>query len=116
MSTPDIITNLGMFIAAFIAGVFTYFKTKPPPPPPSADTIVAGVGFEFGNRLQIDRAISELTRIADCLTILADRRQAATEAKLDRILQELAEAEEQEEHSHHTTRSRRPPRTRKPPD
>lgn len=118
MSWPDILTNIGTAIAALFAGYLAYFKTRPPLPPTKTDTIVAGVGMEFGNRLQADQAIAELKRIGDCLTILADRRQATTEAKLDRILQELEEKEEHElaERARRITRSRRPARTRKTSD
>jgi hypothetical protein len=105
----EILTNIGILLGAIFAGIIAYFGKRPPEKPGTKDTVVAGLGIEFGNRLQVDQAIAELKRIAD-------RKQATTEAKLDRILEELDEAEERERGKANQARPRstRPPRSRKP--
>jgi hypothetical protein len=111
----EILTNIGILLGAIFAGIIAYFGKRPPEKPGTKDTVVAGLGIEFGNRLQVDQAIAELKRIADSLAIIADRKQATTEAKLDRILEELDEAEERErEKANQMPRPARPPRSRKP--
>jgi hypothetical protein len=110
----EILTNLGVVVAGILgilAGYFTKRKDAPARPD-KGDAIVAGLGLEFGNRLQTDQVIAELKRIGNSLAVLADRRQASTEAKLDRILQELDEAEEREREALiKASRPRRGPRT-----
>lgn len=98
MDKTEIWTNIGVVIAGLLGIVAGYFGKRKDnvARPESSDAIVAGVGVEFGNRLQTDQIIQELKRCADALAILADRKQATAEAKLDRILQEMAEAEERD--------------------
>jgi len=110
----DILANIGAVIAGLFAGWIAYYSKKPPVAPQTSDAVVAGVGLELGNRLQIDQLIGEVKRCADSLAILADRKQATTEAKLDRILEELDEAEEREREARARPTRPRQPRQRKP--
>ncbi|TDK38769.1 hypothetical protein E2F50_01040 [Rhizobium deserti] len=113
MDKSEILTNLGILVAGIFAGLIAYFGKKPPAPPHHPDTIVAGVGMEPGNRLQMNQLIAETKRCADSLAVLADRKQASTEAKLDLVLQELAEAEEGDLEAK-ARRAPRSPQQRKP--
>src|SRR5689334_22399276 len=91
----EIITNVGILIGAFFAGLFTYNRTrKPANPAVTADAVVAGVGVELGNRFQTDQLIAEVRRCADCLEVLADRKREEAEEKLDEILERLRDKEE----------------------
>jgi hypothetical protein len=106
----EILTNLGILVAGIFAGLIAYFGKKPAVSPQTSDAVVTSVGLELGNRLQTDQVIAELKRIGDSLAVLADRKQASTEAKLDRVLQELAEAEERDLEA----KARRAPRAQRP--
>lgn len=83
-------TSLGWLIAAGLSGLVMYWKTKPPRP---ADPVLAGVGMELGNKLQMEQLTHEVKRCADSLAILADRKQAVIEDKLAEVLERLEEAE-----------------------
>lgn len=95
MTSIDILTNLGYVLGGIFAVMIAYHTKKPPAATVQQDPILAGVGLEFGNRLQSDAMVAELKRIADYLAVLADRKQAGIDAKLDRILQEMEEREEE---------------------
>ena len=111
MEKAEILTNIGIFLA----GIIAYFGERLPEKPGAKDAVVAGLGIELGNRLQVHHAIAELKSTADSLAIIADRKQASTEAKLDRILEELDEAKEREREKHsQAPRPTRLPRSRKP--
>lgn len=70
--SPDLWANLGVLLAAGVAALTGYFGPKifsktPPNPLPKSDAVVASVGLELGNRLQMDQVIVQLCRIADAL-------------------------------------------------
>lgn len=88
MDKTEILTNLGVVLAGMLGIWAAYFK-KTPPPTPKPEAVLTGVGLEIGNRFQIDEQNSQLRRIADALEILADRRQANLEHKLDELLERI---------------------------
>lgn len=94
MDHNELITLAGVFFGGLFMGIIGYLRKKPEIA--RHDTMVAGVGMEFGSRLQTDQLIAEVQRCADSLAVLADRKQAGIEAKLDRILHEMQEEEERE--------------------
>jgi hypothetical protein len=53
----EILTNIGILLGAIFAGIIAYFGKRPPEKPGTKDTVVAALGIEFGNRLQVDQAI-----------------------------------------------------------
>lgn len=93
----DIWTNVGIGAFGFVAALYAYFSKKAPAPPVTApahvaEAIVAGVGVEIGNREQAERLIAETRRAADgvircaaALEVLADRKQAALDDKMDEV-------------------------------
>lgn len=94
MSINEILTFLGVFVGGIILTLAGY--SKKPKEVEHQDALVTGVGIELGNRLQTDQVIHELKRIADSLAVLADLREAARDAKLNRfedILERLAAEE-----------------------
>ena len=95
VETNEIVTYAGVFFGGIVTALIGYFRKRPP-----ASTVgtaaIAGIGIELGNRVQIDALIAEVKRCADSLAILADRKQASFEDKLDRILEDLEEKEREE--------------------
>lgn len=96
METNDIVTYAGVFFGGIVTALIGYFRKRPPPPPVVGTAAIAGIGIELGNRVQVDALIAEVKRCADSLAILADRKQASFEDKLDRILEDLEEKEREE--------------------
>lgn len=88
MSINEILTYAGVFVGGIIL-VLAGYKQKPK----EQNTVVAGVGLELGNRAQMDMLITEVKRCADSLAVLADRKQAAIEDRLDEVLERLEERE-----------------------
>jgi hypothetical protein len=83
----ELITLAGVFCGGVIAGLLGYFKRKPLPPP--ADPVLAGIGAEFGNRMQMDELVVEIRRIACAMEILADRDRAEFQETLKEVLERL---------------------------
>lgn len=88
----ELLTNLGVVIAGVIGLWAAYFK-KGAPAETRQSAVVASVGLEIGNRQQQDEQILQLRRIADSLEVLADRRQATFEDKIDEVLERLDRTE-----------------------
>jgi hypothetical protein len=88
VSLNEIDTYAGVVVGGIILVLLGY-KQKPKEP----DSVVASVGLELGNRAQMDMLITEVKRCADSLGILADRKQAAIEDRLDEVLERLEERE-----------------------
>ncbi|ASS56903.1 hypothetical protein [Rhizobium leguminosarum] len=95
MDTHDIITYAGVFFGGIVIALVGYLRKKPSPPA-VGDATLAGIGIELGNRVQVDALIEEVRRCADSLEVLADRKQAGFEAKLDRLIEDLEEKEKAE--------------------
>jgi hypothetical protein len=90
-SSNEFLAAAAFFVGTVIATVISYLVKKPPAI--HHDAVVAGVGIELGNRMQTDQMITELKRIGDSLAVLADRKQAAVDDKLEEILERLDEKE-----------------------
>jgi glutamate dehydrogenase/leucine dehydrogenase len=86
----DFFTYAGVFVGGIVLALAGYRK-KPKPSEP--ETVVTGIGVELGNRHQTDQLIAIGLRIAVSLEMLADKKQAGMEAKIDRILEDLEERE-----------------------
>lgn len=86
-SSNEFLAAAAFFVGTVIATVISYLVKKPPAV--QHDAIVAGVGIEFGNRMQTDQLINELKRIADSMSVLADRKEAARDDILGEILERL---------------------------
>lgn len=95
MDTHDIITYAGVFFGGIVIALVGYIR-KRPTSPSGGDATLAGIGIELGNRVQVDALIDQVRRCADSLAVLADRRQAGIDAKLEQILDELEEKEKEE--------------------
>lgn len=93
--TNEILAGAAFFIGTVIATIVAYVTKKPPPS--THDAVIAGVGLEFGSRQMHGETNEHLKSIADSLRILADRKQAGIEAKLDRLIEDLDEREERAE-------------------
>lgn len=92
----EILANLGVIFAGIIGILAGYFTKRTGKPPASQDAVVASVGLEFGNRMQMDELIIQTKRGSDALVsaaaslaILADRKQADIEDKLDELLERV---------------------------
>ncbi len=96
-SATDLVTLAGVFVGGIIAAWIGY-KQKPNPPSSQA-AVMAGVGFELGNREQMGMLIHEVKRIADALT---DKNAETITDRLDELTQRLDEKQER------TVRRRRP--------
>lgn len=102
-NSNEAIAGAAFFVGTVITTIISYIVKKAPTEAITHDAVVAGVGLEFGNRLQIDQLIGETKRCADCLSsisvslaVLADRKQEAIEDKIDEmkgLLERLAEKE-----------------------
>lgn len=88
----ELLTNLGVVIAGIIGIWAAYFK-KGVAVEGRQSALVASVGLDIGNRQQLDEQIHQLKRIADSLEVLADRRQATFEDKIDEVLERLERTE-----------------------
>ncbi|RFB95239.1 hypothetical protein B5K11_09835 [Rhizobium leguminosarum bv. trifolii] len=96
METHDIVTYAGVFFGGIVTALIGYFRKRPMSAPAVANAAIAGIGMELGNRAQIDALISEVKRCADSLAILADRKQASFEDKLNRLIEDLEEKERED--------------------
>jgi len=81
---------VGGFIA--LGAIGHYLRSLRAKPTPAPDTAIVGIGMELGNREQTERLIAQVTRIADGMDILADKRTDEMEeihknllARLDKI-------------------------------
>lgn len=103
MDTTDILTNIGVLVGTAVAAWIAYKTKNPYSRDQSQNSVVAGVGIELGNREQTERLIAEQKRCADGImqiasgvAVLADKKQAAMEVKMDEmqeVLERLAERE-----------------------
>ena len=97
---PEFATLAAVFVGTAVAAGIAYLKR---PKTEDQNPIVAGIGMEFGSKLQIESAIGELKRIADYLSsisssmaVLADRKQAELHDQMDdmkALLERMAEKE-----------------------
>jgi hypothetical protein len=79
----------GLYGVMLFFGAVALYMTRPKPSPKHTDPVLAGVGLGLADHDQAERAIDALDRIADSLAVLADRRQASMEGKLDSLLSRL---------------------------
>jgi hypothetical protein len=100
MSTPapelatDAVTILSYFGTLIGAGIAAFLGYKLKKVPASQhDAVIAGVGMELGNKQLQSEMNEHLKSIAESLRILADRKQAGMEAKIDRLIDDLEERE-----------------------
>jgi len=91
----EVLAGLAFFVGTVITTIIAYITKKPSPA--SHDAVIAGVGLELGSRQMHGETNEHLKSIADSLRILADRKQAGIEAKLDRLIEDLEEREDREE-------------------
>lgn len=91
----EAIAGAAVFCGTVIATIIAYVVKKPPPA--THDAVIAGVGLELGGRQMHGETNEHLKSIAESLRILADRKQAGIEAKLDRLIEDLEEREERDE-------------------
>lgn len=91
MDTNEIMTLAGVFVGGIFIALLGYIRK--PSTAAAQDPIVASVGLEFGNRMQMDDLIKEVARIGD---ILEGKKQAGIEADLKEILERLDAHEERE--------------------
>ena len=90
--TNEILAGAAFFVGTVIATVIAYVKKKPPAA--THDAVIAGVGLELGGRQMHAETNQHLKSIAESLRTLSDRKQADTDAKLDRLIEDLEEREE----------------------
>ena len=107
MDWNNLLTLMGVFLGTAIAAYVGYSKKWPARPP--VDPVLAGVGFELGNREQSKQIVEALIRCAVALEILADKRTDEMEEIHRQLLDRLDRRAEQEEAS-----PRRQPRRRRP--
>ncbi len=88
-SATDLVTLAGVFVGGIIAAYIGY-KQKPTPPSGQA-AVMAGVGYELGNREQMAMLTHEVKRIADALT---DKNAETITDRLDELTQRLDEKQE----------------------
>ena len=82
----EFLTYAGVFVGGLLMAIAGYRKK---PPPAATDPVVSSVGLEFGNRMQMDEMIAQLTRCADSLAILADRERADIKDALEDLLERI---------------------------
>ncbi|HTV67501.1 MAG TPA: hypothetical protein VMF90_03095 [Rhizobiaceae bacterium] len=90
--SPDFWTNLGILLAAVVAGLAGYYgpRLRQPPAPVKIDPVVAGIGLELGNRQQLDLLIQAVNRVAD---VLDGKKTAGIEETLKEILERMEAVE-----------------------
>lgn len=93
VSINEFLTYAGVFFGGLLMALAGYRKK---PPPAAADPVVASVGLEFGNRLQMDELIAETKRVADAmdkaassLAVLADQDRAEFKDALKDLLERI---------------------------
>ena len=89
----EFLTYAGVFFGGLLMALAGYRKK---PMQSAADPVVASVGLEFGNRMQMDELIAETRRVADgvesvaaSLDILADRERADIKDALEDLLERI---------------------------
>ena len=87
----EYLTLGGVFFSGIIMGLVGYLKKRPEPA--EANPVLASVGLELGNRMQMDELIKSVDRIGD---ILEDKKQAGIKEGLKEILERMDEMEEQQ--------------------
>ena len=88
----EYLTLGGVFFSGIIMGLVGYLKKRPEHA--EANPVLASVGLELGNRMQMDELIKAVDRIGD---ILEDKKQAGIKEGLKEILERMDEMEEQQE-------------------
>jgi hypothetical protein len=81
MFDNDTFLMVGGFVAAFLAGLFGYFKR--PKEMTRVDPVLSGIGLEYGNREQSERLIVEAKRQADALVRCAEQLTILSGAFVD---------------------------------
>lgn len=105
----SIVTLAGVAVGTGIAAFIGYSKKWPVKS--TQDPVLAGVGFELGNREQSRQIVEALTRCAAALEILADKRTDEMEDMHRALLERLDAQERREEQEEQRPR---PVRRRKP--
>lgn len=95
----EVLAGAAFFVGTVITTILAYIMKKPPAM--NHDAVIAGVGMELGGRHLQAETNEHLKSIAESLRVLADRKQAGIEAKLDRLIDDL---QEREEHGRRPTR------------
>lgn len=99
MSTPapevtgDLLTLLNYFGALVGTGIAAFLGYKLKKVPAQHDAVITSVGMELGNKQIQSEMNDHLKSIAESLRILADRKQAGMEAKIDRLIDDLEDRE-----------------------
>ena len=101
MQAPDhetltnIGSSIGWLLAAGLSGLVMYWRTRPAKPI-EQNPVLTGIGMELGNKEQTERLIAQVERCADSLEVLADRRTAEIDDKMDDFRSLLARLLEKE--------------------
>lgn len=82
-------------LAFILAGLWAYLKNPKASPP--TNSVLGTIGMEYGNREQTERLITQVTRCADSLAVLADKKTDEAADLHDRLLRKL----EDDEREHH---------------
>ena len=105
----SIFTLTGVAVGTGVAAFIGYSKKWPVKQ--TQDPVLAGIGFELGNREQSKQMVEAMTRCAVALEILADKRTDEME-DMHRALLERLDAQERREEQEEA--KPRPFRRRKP--
>ena len=87
----EYLTLGGVFFSGIIMGLVGYLKKRPDHP--EANPVIASVGLELGNRMQMDELIKAVVRVGD---ILEDKKQAELRDGFKEILDRMDDMEEQQ--------------------
>ncbi|WFR98731.1 hypothetical protein [Rhizobium tumorigenes] len=87
----EYLTLGGVFFSGIIMGLVGYLKKRPEHA--EANPVLASVGLELGNRMQMDELIKSVDRIGD---ILEDKKQVGIKEGLKEILERMDEMEKQQ--------------------
>jgi hypothetical protein len=86
----ELFTNIGVLLAGVFAGLYAYATKKEPKP---ESIVAASIGLELGNRIQADQLIEQVTRCADYLEVLADRKTEEIDDNIKQVLKRLDDRE-----------------------
>lgn len=88
-------TVLGALFVALIA-VANYLRTKEKPQQQST-AVLTGIGLAFGDKLQTEELIKQVTRIANGIDVLADRRTDDMADMQKELIERMDRAEAREQ-------------------
>ena len=107
--TPELLGTAAVGAVVILGAIGNYLRSLREKPKPDVHPVLTGVGIGWGDRDQTERMITQFTRIADSVAILADKRTDEMEEIHKTLLARLDMQERREEQEEQQPRRR--PRT-----